>query len=172
MNRTFQVRLRQLWHQRQDGGQKSLHVASSAAMEQAVAFGHPKGIGRPTLPVNRNRIGVAGENDAPCCARADRRPQIGFALVLVRDEKRLDPVLSQNGGDILEQRKIGQPARRVERDQIAEDCRCSRWGRHHKPEPPPPGRKGGGVISMSVTAFGKLPSGSSLDGIPSTKGSN
>ena len=42
----------------------------------------------------------------------------------------------------------------------------------YSPDPPPPGLYGGGVISMSVTAFGRSPIGFLRDGIPSTNGSN
>jgi hypothetical protein len=41
-----------------------------------------------------------------------------------------------------------------------------------RPEPPPPGRNGGGVMSMSVTLFGRSPIGFFRVGMPSTKGNS
>ncbi len=117
-------RLRALLEQRHGGQRqrdKPLHVAGPAPVQQTVLFGHQPGVGLPVLPVDRNDIAVAGQDDPACDIGADGGVEIRLGAIIIDDAGRLDAVLTKiifNPGDQLQ---IAVPRGGVKGDQRGEN---------------------------------------------------
>ncbi len=62
MDRAPELRPRHIGHRGKDAGEKAFHVAAAAAVELAGAR-RQRTVAGPALPVDRNHVGMAGQND-------------------------------------------------------------------------------------------------------------
>ncbi len=104
-------------HRGEAAGEEALHVGRAAAVEAALARGQSEGIGRPILSIDRNDVGMAGQDVARRRGGPDRRPQVGLGPGRVEHAFVGNPEPVEISLDPRDQRQIGIAAGGVEADQ-------------------------------------------------------
>src|SRR3546814_3092794 len=99
-------------------GEEALHVRRAAAVEPAFLLRRLEGVGCPILAVDGYDIGVAGEHDAGPVGRAERRVEVGLALLFVVDEAAFDAELAEVVLDEADQGEVRIAAGRVVAEQL------------------------------------------------------
>jgi hypothetical protein len=122
MDRPRKPAAQELGHEREPGRAEALHVGDAATENAVAAHRRAKRVAVPRLAVDRNNVGMAGQDNATgrgvAVARGQRRPQVRLgALVVVRIGRR-DAVTGEVVAHPVEQRQVRVAAHRRERDQF------------------------------------------------------
>ena len=92
--------------QRQHAGDKALHIRGTAAVGAAVLDRQRKGIAGPVLPLDRDNVGMAGEQHPGPIILAERGVEVGLGAILVLDQPDLCPGGGQARRSRLDQRAV------------------------------------------------------------------
>jgi len=103
------------------GGDETLHVAGTAAVEPAVALDHAERVRRPVLPLDRHNVGMAGQDDAAVAGRAERSEEVGLGAGPVAVDRDRCAGVAEKVCRIGDQVEIARRRDGRERDQVAEN---------------------------------------------------
>ena len=103
-----------------------------AAVKLAVLDRGDEGVGIPGLPIDRDDVGMARENDAALLevsiAGGKGREQVCFAPIVVESQLRIDAVAGKVVADPIDQRHVRLATGRIERDQRLDELHGSELG--------------------------------------------